>query len=103
MRNPWVRRVFVGLIFAFPLLIGLASSRSLSRFGRELQGGSPIILVESVLLTGMVFATRQRRKLLVAIEAASVDLDGTAPCRSPALAGPRAVTKARSAAEVFSR
>jgi hypothetical protein len=93
MRNPWVRRVFLGLIFVFPLLIGLASSRSLRHPSRGISLGSPIVVVEGVVLCGVVFAGRERRRLLVALEEAGTRPDPTLAPPSPALAGSKGVVR----------
>lgn len=74
MRNRWARRVVVGLVLAFPLAISAVASPSPSpTAGRLLRGfsvGTPVVAVEMVLLGGLVFAGRERRRLLVEMDAA---------------------------------
>lgn len=66
MRHTWVRRVFIGLILAFPLLMSVAAAPT----ERGVRSALPIVAVELVLVGGLLFARRERRRLLVELEAA---------------------------------
>ncbi|SIO28554.1 hypothetical protein SAMN05444166_3497 [Singulisphaera sp. GP187] len=70
MRNPWARRVSVSLILAFPLLLSLVATPSPVSFVRGVEGVLPIVAVETVLVGGLLVARRERRRLLVELEAA---------------------------------
>ncbi|WP_406698865.1 hypothetical protein V5E97_08265 [Singulisphaera sp. Ch08] len=70
MRNQWARRVIVSLILAFPLLLSVAASTTPVSFARRLEAASPIVAVETVLVGGLLFARRERRRLLVELDAA---------------------------------
>ena len=54
MRDRQVRLVFLGLILAFPLLLGASSS----------SGAGPVFGVEAVVVLGLMFASRERRRIL---------------------------------------
>src|SRR5262245_3545907 len=76
MRHRWARRVVLGSILAFPLLISAVASPSTSsspqagRFVRGFSVGVPVVVVELVLVGGVIFATRERRRLQVELDAA---------------------------------
>src|SRR5258708_2393027 len=89
MRNRWARWAVLGLIFVFPLLIVAASAEGQGSLRRTLRAGSPIVAVEMVLLGGMVFASRERRRLLVELDAARTRSRGVGS-PSAALAGLKA-------------
>jgi len=72
MRNRWTRRLFVGLILAFPLLITLVSSTSsdqLNSTSEISQAVLPVAAVEAVLVGGITFAARERQRLRVELDA----------------------------------
>src|SRR5262245_40388163 len=90
MRNRWARGLVVGLIFVFPLMIAVVSARGHGGgFPRTLRASAPILAVETVLLGGLVFASRERRRLLVELDAARTRPSSVAT-PAPALAGLRA-------------
>jgi hypothetical protein len=65
------RWIVLGLIFAFPFMLVAASARGQGGgFPRTLRASLPIVAVEVVLLGGLVFASRERRRLLVELDAA---------------------------------
>jgi hypothetical protein len=71
MRNRWARWVVLTLIVAFPLLLSAASAQGQGGgFPRTLRASAPILAVEMVLVGGLVFASRERRRLLVELDAA---------------------------------
>ncbi len=74
MRNSWARRVVLGLILAFPLMMVAVASPSADpnpgRFFRSFSAVMPVFAVEMVLVGGMVFAVRERRRLHVEMDAA---------------------------------
>ena len=70
MRNQWTRRIVVSLILAFPLLLSVVASPTPVSFARGLEAASPILAVETVLVGGLLFARRERRRLVVELEAA---------------------------------
>ena len=85
MHHQWVRRVFVGLILAFPLLISVVAAPSPGSVSRGLQAVMPIVAVETVLVGGLVFARRERRRLLVELDAARTSPNRIASRPSAAL------------------
>jgi len=71
MRHHGVRRVFVGLILAFPLLLSVvAASPNQGVLSGAVQAGLPVVAVELVLVGGLLFVRRERRRLLVELDAA---------------------------------
>lgn len=62
MRNQWARGVVLGLVLAFPVLMS-ATAGSITTV-------APVLAVETVLVGGLVFASRERRRLLVEMDAA---------------------------------
>jgi hypothetical protein len=65
MRDRRVRLVFLGLILAFPLMmIGVAPAASGRTSGGVASEGWPLLSVELLLVGGLVFAGRQRVRLL---------------------------------------
>jgi hypothetical protein len=93
MRNRWVRRAFLGLVLVFPILISAVSSHSLGRAVRGFRMGSPIMAVEMLLVGGLVFASRERSRLLVEIDAARTTPRRLASRPPVALAGLKAPAK----------
>jgi hypothetical protein len=65
MRCGLARLVVLGLILAFPVLIVASSPASASWSGSTL----PVFAVELMLIGGLVFAARERRRLLTGQEA----------------------------------
>lgn len=89
MRNRWARRVCVGLILAFPVLMTVAASSAVpAEAARGARGLAPVVAVEALLIGGLVFAGRERRRLLVEMDAAR-----TQPRRITSLAGPKLALK----------
>lgn len=85
MRNHWARRVAVGLILAFPLLLSVVASPTPLSLARGLEAAPPILAVETVLVGGLLVARRERRRLLVELDAARTMATRAASCPSGAL------------------
>ena len=64
MRNRGLGLAFLAMIFVFPLLVSAVSPRPLGRSQRELRAGIPVLGTEMVLLGGLIYANRERRRLL---------------------------------------
>jgi hypothetical protein len=73
MRDVRIRKAFLGLILAFPFLIVLVSGPSSGRpvrlWGSD---GGPLLAVEVLLIGGLVYASRERARLLSRIGVATV-------------------------------
>lgn len=95
MRNPWVRTVFLGLILTFPMMICVASARSLVRAAYDLRSRSTVIAVELMLAGGMIFAYRERQRLLGGLAQAQSRNTWVVAHRSNAVAGPKLAFKSR--------
>jgi hypothetical protein len=54
----------VGLVLVFPLLVSAVATGT-----PRISAGSPVLAVEMLLVGGLVFAGRERRRLLVELEA----------------------------------
>lgn len=88
MQSRWARRVVLALVLVFPIAITATSARPSAGAARGLRASLPIVAVEMVLVGGMVFAARERSRLLVEMEAVR-----TRPRRVASLSGPKAVAK----------
>jgi hypothetical protein len=93
MRNRWVRTVFLGLILTFPMMIFVASARSLTRAARELGSSTTVIAVELMLVGGMIFAVRERRRLLGDLAQAQSRSTWVVAHPSTAVTGPKLAFK----------
>jgi hypothetical protein len=79
----------VGLILAFPVLMAAAASSAVSgEAARGVRGFAPVVAVEAMMIGGLVFAGRERRRLL-----AEMDAVRTQPRRITSLAGPKLALK----------
>ncbi|WP_422923998.1 hypothetical protein [Singulisphaera sp. PoT] len=87
MQNRWVARVFLGLIFAFPLLASALATPSLGTATALMKVLPAVGLVETFLIVGSFYATRQRRRLVADLEVARTQLAPSAPRTTPALHG----------------
>ena len=83
MRHRGSRVVVLGLILAFPILVHTVSAPGFGGVAGLFSAGSPLLGVEMLLVGGLVFASRERRRLFLLVDNARLG-SGTVPVPAPA-------------------
>jgi|GEM_PF-5662446 len=89
MQNRWVARVFLGLIFVFPLLASAQSAVWTGPVRNRLGNLAPVLAVEAFLVAGSIFAFRERRRLVAELEVARTRIPSSSVRSTSAL--PRSI------------